>query len=103
MSIGLLLFIIASIAALIGLYGMFKKAGMAPWKGLIPLYNTWCMVNKMEISKVWFFLQLIPIAGQFITIWIFIKFVEHFGRFGLWHHFLTVFFSFHLFSIPRLF
>ncbi|MEO8960473.1 MAG: S26 family signal peptidase, partial [Ginsengibacter sp.] len=94
MSIGLLLFILASIAVLIGLYGMFKKAGMTPWKGLIPLYNTWCMVNKMEISKVWFFLQLIPIAGQFITIWIFIKFVEHFGRFGLWHHFLTVFFPF---------
>ncbi len=94
MSIGLLLFIIASIAVLIGLYGMFKKAGITPWKGLVPLYNTWCMVDKMKLKKVWFFLQLIPIAGQFITIWIMIKFVEHFGRFGLWHHFLTVFFPF---------
>lgn len=94
MSVGLLLFIIASIAVLIGLYGMFKKAGIAPWKGLIPLYNTWCMVDKMKLKKIWFFLQLIPIAGQFITIWILIKFVEHFGRFGLGHHFLTVFFPF---------
>jgi signal peptidase I len=94
MSVGLLLFILASIAVLIGLYGMFKKAGIAPWKGLIPLYNTWCMVEKMQLNKIWFFLQLIPIAGQFITIWINIKFVEHFGRFGLWHHFLTVFFPF---------
>lgn len=94
MSIGLLVFILATIAVLIGLYGMFKKAGIAPWKGLIPLYNTWCMVEKMELKKIWFFLQLIPIAGQFITIWINIKFVEHFGRFGLWHHFLTVFFPF---------
>ncbi len=48
----------------------------------------------MQLKKIWFFLQLIPIAGQFITIWINIKFVEHFGRFGLWHHFLTVFFPF---------
>ncbi|MEO8852734.1 MAG: signal peptidase I [Ginsengibacter sp.] len=94
MSVGLLLFILATIAVLIGLYGMFKKAGIAPWKGLIPLYNTWCMVEKMQLNKIWFFLQLIPIAGQFITIWINIKFVEHFGRFGLWHHFLTVFFPF---------
>src|SRR5690348_624934 len=94
MSIGLLLFIVTFIAGLIGLYGMFKKAGIAPWKALIPLYNTWCMVQKMELKKIWFFLQLIPIAGQFITIWICIKFVEHFGRFGLWHHFLTVFFPF---------
>ncbi len=94
MSIGLLLFIIACVLVLIGLYGMFKKAGMVPWKGLIPYYNTWCMVEKMKLKKIWFFLQFIPIAGQFITIWINIKFVEHFGRFGLWHHFLTVFFPF---------
>jgi signal peptidase I len=94
MSVGLLFLILATIAVFIGLYGMFRKAGMAPWKGLIPLYNTWCMVDKMELNKVWFFLQLIPIVGQFVTIWIFIKFVEHFGRFGLFHHFLTVFFPF---------
>ena len=94
MSIGLLLFIIACILVLIGLYGMFKKAGIAPWKALIPYYNTWCMVDKMELKKIWFFLQFIPIAGQFITIWINIKFVEHFGRFGIWHHFLAVFFPF---------
>lgn len=94
MSIGLLLFIIATIGVLIGLYSMFKKAGMAPWKGLVPYYNTWCMVEKMELNKIWFFLQFIPVAGQFITIWIMIKFVEHFGRFGFFHHFLTVFFPF---------
>lgn len=94
MSIGLVLFILAAIGVLIGLYGMFQKAGIAPWKALIPLYNTWCMVDKMKLNKIWFFLQLIPIAGQFVTIWINIKFVEYFGRFGLWHHFLTVFFPF---------
>jgi signal peptidase I len=90
MSIGLLLFLITFIAALIGLYGMFKKAGIKPWKALIPLYNTWCMVEKMQLKRAWFFLQLIPIAGQFITIWICIKFVEHFGRFGFLHHAATV-------------
>src|SRR5665213_220922 len=90
MSVGLLLFILASIAVLIGLYGMFKKAGIAPWKGLIPLYNTWCMVQKMHLKKIWFFLQLIPVAGFFVTIWILIKFVEHFGRFSVLEHAATV-------------
>ncbi|MDQ6845027.1 MAG: signal peptidase I [Bacteroidota bacterium] len=94
MSIGLLLFIIAFILWHIGLYGMFKKAGIEPWKALIPLYNTWCMVEKMQLKRVWFFLQLIPVAGQFITIWICIKFVEHFGRFGILHHAATVFIPF---------
>jgi len=90
MSIAWIIFIVAAIGWHIGLYGMFKKAGIEPWKALIPLYNTWCMVQKMKLHKVWFFLQLIPIAGQFITIWITIKFVEHFGRFGFWQHGATV-------------
>jgi signal peptidase I len=94
MSIGWLIFIIAALGWHIGLYGMFKKAGIAPWKALVPFYNTWCMVQIMELKKYWFFLQFIPIAGQFITIWICIKFVEHFGRFGFLHHAATVFVPF---------
>jgi len=94
MSIGLLLFIVAFVLWHIGLYGMFRKAGIEPWKALIPIYNTWCMVEKMGLKKIWFFLQLIPIAGQFITIWICIKWVEHFGRFSVMHHAATVFIPF---------
>ncbi|MEO5943891.1 MAG: signal peptidase I [Ferruginibacter sp.] len=94
MSIGWIMLIVATIGWHVGLYGMFKKAGMDAWKALIPFYNTWCMVEKMELKKVWFFLQFIPVAGQFITIWITIKFVEHFGRFGFLHHAATVFVPF---------
>ncbi len=91
---GWIIFIVAAIGWHIGMYGMFKKAGIEAWKALIPFYNTWCMVEKMNLKKYWFFFQLIPIAGQFITIWITIKFVEHFGRFGVLHHALTVFLPF---------
>ena len=94
MGIGLLLFIVTFLLSLIGLYGMFKKAGIEGWKAFIPLYNTWCMVEKMHLKRAWFFLQFIPIAGQFITIWILIKFVEHFGRFSVLHHAATVFIPF---------
>jgi signal peptidase I len=86
---GWIIFIVATLGWHIGLYGMFKKAGMEGWKALVPIYNTWCMVEKMQLKKYWFFFQLVPIAGQFITIWITIKFVEHFGRFGFWHHAAT--------------
>jgi signal peptidase I len=94
MSIGWIVFIVGALGWHIGMYGMFKKAGMEGWKALVPFYNTWCMVKKMELKKYWFFLQFIPIAGQFITIWICIKFVEHFGRFGFWHHAAAVFLPF---------
>ncbi len=94
MSIGWIVFIMGTLGWHIGMYGMFKKAGIEGWKAFVPFYNTWCMVQKMELKKYWFFLQFIPVAGQFITIWICIKFVEHFGRFGFWHHAAAVFFPF---------
>jgi signal peptidase I len=94
MSIGWIIFILTVIGWLIGMYGMFKKAGIAEWKALIPFYNTWCIIEKIKLNKIWFFLQFIPIVGQFITIWITIKFVEHFGRFSVLHHTATVFVPF---------
>ncbi len=94
MSIGWIVFLLGTIGWHVGMYGMFKKAGIEPWKALVPFYNTWCMVEKMELKRWWFFVQFIPIVGAFITIWICIKFVEHFGRFGTLHHAAAVFFPF---------
>jgi signal peptidase I len=91
---GWIIFILGAIGWHIGLYGMFKKAGIEPWKALIPFYNTWCMVEKAKIKRVWFWLQFIPIAGQFITIWITIIFVMHFGQFTLLQHTALVFLPF---------
>ncbi|MDX2048614.1 MAG: S26 family signal peptidase [Chitinophagaceae bacterium] len=91
---GWIIFIVTAIGFHIGLYGMFKKAGIEPWKALVPFYNGWLMVEKMELKKYWFFLQFIPIVGQFVTIWICIRFVEHFGRFSLVHHTAAVFLPF---------
>ncbi|HEY0298229.1 MAG TPA: signal peptidase I [Arachidicoccus sp.] len=73
----------------IGIYAMFKKAGIAPWKAFVPFYNTWIICELCGIGKIWFWLQLIPIAGQFITIWITIIFVMQFGRFSLIDHILA--------------
>jgi len=91
---GLLLFIIGTIGWHVGMYGMFKKAGIEPWKALIPFYNTWLIVEKMHIRKIWFWLQLIPIAGQFITIWITIIFSMGFKKVSLPAHTAVVLFPF---------
>ncbi len=74
----------------IGIYAMLKKAGVPANKAIIPIYNTWEVVKLCNISKVWFWIQLIPILGQFVTLWISIIFVMHFKRVGLIHHTLTV-------------
>ncbi len=91
---GTVLFIIGIIGWHVGMYGLFKKAGIEPWKALVPFYNTWLIVKKCRLRKHWFWLQLIPIAGQFITIWITIIFVMHFGKTNLVHHTLLTFVPF---------
>jgi len=91
---GWIIFLIGTIGWHIGMYGMFKKAGITPWKALIPFYNTWCIIDKIQIRRVWFWLQFIPIAGQFISIWLTIIFVMHFGRFNVLHHAAAVFVPF---------
>ena len=99
MSIGLIIFILATIGWHVGMYGMFKKAGIEGWKAFVPFYNTWCIVEKIQLKKKWFFFQLVPIAGQFVTIWITIKWVEHFGRFDFTHHAMTVLIPFVYFPV----
>ncbi len=91
---GWIIFILGTIGWHVGMYGMFKKAGIEPWKALVPFYNTWCIVEKCGIKKYWFWLQLIPIAGQFITIWITIIFIMHFGKFSFGDHTAAVFVPF---------
>jgi signal peptidase I len=91
---GWIIFILGAVGWHIGLYGMFKKSGIDPVKAFIPFYNTWLIVEKCGISKTWFWLQLIPIAGQFITIWIIIIYTMHFGKFGVGDHAAAVFLPF---------
>lgn len=91
---GWIIFLVATIGWHIGMYGMFKKAGIEGWKAFVPFYNTWCIVQHCHIKKTWFWAQLIPIGGQFITIWITIIFTMHFAKFNLLHHAAATFFPF---------
>ena len=70
-----------------GLYEMFRKAGVIPWKALIPFYNTGIMLDIAKRPKHWFFWQFIPVVGWFITPGIFIEFAKVFNRFSFLEHF----------------
>jgi signal peptidase I len=91
---GMLLLILFWLGWHIGIYAMLKKAGVASSKAIIPIYNTWEVVQLCNISKFWFWIQFIPVLGQFVTIWISIIFVMHFKRVNLLDHTLTVFVPF---------
>jgi signal peptidase I len=63
-----------------GLYPLFKKAGQPGWKALVPFYNTWIMVRLAKRPLYLFFLQLVPVVGWFVSMGIFIDFVNCFGK-----------------------
>jgi signal peptidase I len=91
---GWILFILGTLGFHAGLYGLFKKANVDAWKALIPFYNTWVMVDLMKKKKTWFWLQLIPIVGQFVTLALVVDFSKHYGKFQFWEHALVVFLPF---------
>jgi signal peptidase I len=70
----------------IGLAKLFEKAGIPGWKAYIPFYNTYVMLQLAERPKHWVFWQLIPVAGWFISLGIYVEFVKTFGKFKLWEH-----------------
>jgi signal peptidase I len=84
--IALALFILPSF----GLYFMFKKAGLQPWLGLVPVLNSFEMVRASNRPVYLFFLQFIPIVGWFFSLAICVEFVKTFGKFRFYQHALTV-------------
>ena len=84
----------------IGLYLIFKKAGITQWKGAVPFVNGYEMVQAIGLKKYWFWLQFIPLVGQFITLWIGIIFVMHFKKVSLLDHTLLILAPFYF--LPKL-
>jgi signal peptidase I len=87
---GMILFILYWLGWHIGIYAMLKKAGVPANKAIIPIYNTWELVKLCGIPTFWFWIQLIPVLGQFVSLWISIIFVMHYKRVSLLDHTLTV-------------
>ncbi len=74
----------------IGLYGIFKKAGVAPWKALIPIYNTFVWLKIIERPWWWFFMLLVPGVNIFYAAGIEVELVTCFGKFSFRHHAMAV-------------
>ncbi|MDP4151472.1 MAG: S26 family signal peptidase [Bacteroidota bacterium] len=84
--IALVLFILPAFGA----YFLFRKAGQPGWKGAIPVYNTFAMLQLSKRPLFWFILQFLPVIGWFVTLGIFIEFIKTFGKYRFYQHALTV-------------
>ncbi|MCQ2285163.1 MAG: signal peptidase I [Bacteroidales bacterium] len=94
----IVILIVAFVGWQIGLWGIFKKAGLAPWKSLIPLYNIWLWTREVIHKKWWWFaLFLIPYLGIFMFLYMVWETIHHFKHDGYLALILgTLFFPFYM-------
>ncbi len=73
--------------ALLGWVFVFRKAGVPGWVALVPFYNIYVMVvHVARLSKLWFFLVLIPPVQIIAAFLLNVEVAKKFGRseaFGL--------------------
>jgi signal peptidase I len=76
----LLLILVFFILPALGLGLLFKKAGEAPWRAFVPIYNSVVMLQICERPFYWAFMQFIPFLGLFYSAAIWIEFIRTFGK-----------------------
>lgn len=94
----IVLLIISFLGWQIGLWGIFKKADLTPWKSLIPFYNVWLWNRDVICKKWWWFLLfIIPYLGIFMFLYMIWETIHHFNKNGyLPLIFGTLFFPFYM-------
>lgn len=94
----IVLLIISFLGWQIGLWGIFKKAGLTPWKSLIPFYNVWLWNRDVICKKWWWFLLfIIPYLGIFMFLYMIWETIHHFNKNGYLPLILgTLFFPFYM-------
>ncbi len=67
--IAMLAVVVAIIGAILaGLWQTYEKAGEAGWKGIIPIYNIWVLMEIIGRPGWWLILFFIPVLGTIIWI-----------------------------------
>lgn len=92
------LVIISFVGWQVGLWMIFKKAGVEPWKSIIPFYNIWVWTREVICKKWWWFLLfLIPYLGIFMFLYMIWETIHHFNKHGYLPLILgTLFFPFYM-------
>lgn len=63
----LLLLILFLVFQAIGRYGIFRRAGIPGWKGLIPLYSTYVQY-RLTWNTTWFWVLVFAWGGRFLAL-----------------------------------
>ena len=87
-----LLVILYFAGTLLGLWFVFKKADVAPWKALIPVYNIVVWVKICGKKWYWYLYFLIPAFNVFAFLLLVVETARVFRRYNFWEQTAAVVF-----------
>lgn len=77
---------------LLGLWFVFKKAGIAPWKALVPVYNIVVWIQMCNKKWTWYVYFLVPAINIFMFLLMVQETARVFRRYSFWEQLLAVIF-----------
>ena len=89
-----ILLILYFLGTLLGLWFVFKKAGVAPWKALVPVYNivVWLQICGKGKKWKWYIAFLIPAINVFCFLLLVVETAKDFRRYNFWEQTAAVIF-----------
>jgi hypothetical protein len=78
----IVLYIALFAVLIVSMWKVFVKAGKPGWAAIVPLYNSWVMVQIAGKPPLWFFLLFVPIVNFVIAILLYIEISKRFGKGG---------------------
>ena len=87
-----ILLILYFAGTILGLWFVFKKAGVAPWKALVPVYNIVVWVKVCGKKWVWYLYFLIPAFNVFAFLLLVVETARVFRRYNFWEQTAAVIF-----------
>ena len=85
-----ILLVLYLVGTIVGLWFVFKKAGIAPWKSLIPLYNIVVWLKMCNKKWSWYIYFLIPAINVFMFLLMVVETSKVFRRYGFWEQLFGV-------------
>ncbi len=100
MNLYLVITILFSLASLVGLWGIFEKAGYKGWITLIPFYNLYIWLKIIRRPLWWYIFLLVPFIDVFVILLMIVETAKCFKKYGLVQQAVAALFPF--FYLPYL-
>jgi len=72
--------LVIQVVHFLGTWKLYKAAGEAPWKALVPVYNAIVLLKIIHRPKWWVLLLFLPVINLMIFMVFWIDTVKHFGK-----------------------